>query len=139
LALNLIKKSYKKNAETKNMINVESHDSISYPVIHFDFDKFSLRDKSVNDLLLLALHLKGISEKIIHVTGHTDNVGTRNYNYVLSLKRANAVKEFLIKQGIRPTQILTDGKGCTEPGSENITPSGRQANRRVEISLSKIK
>ncbi len=69
----------------------------------------------------------------IRITGHTDNTASREYNLRLSKGRAEAVKQEMVKRGIDPERIETDGKGMDEPVADNSTEEGRQQNRRVEF------
>jgi outer membrane protein OmpA-like peptidoglycan-associated protein len=100
--------------------------------IHFATDSDKLFEDSLPTLseLLAALRSNpGISLKLI---GHTDNVGSPQYNQDLSAKRAKAVKFWLIQQGVLPTRLETEGRGLTEPLDDNGTEYGRAANRRVQ-------
>jgi outer membrane protein OmpA-like peptidoglycan-associated protein len=67
------------------------------------------------------------------IEGHTDNVGDDTHNQVLSTKRAEAVKAYLVRAGIEATRLSTQGFGATRPVGSNDTSSGRAQNRRVEI------
>ena len=69
----------------------------------------------------------------IEIEGHTDNTGSEAYNQALSERRANAVKAWVVAQGVNPAQITTVGKGESEPSDDNSTKEGRQNNRRVVI------
>jgi len=69
----------------------------------------------------------------IEIVGHTDNTGSEAYNQALSERRANAVKAWVVSQGVNPAQITTVGKGESEPVDDNSTKEGRQNNRRVVI------
>lgn len=71
------------------------------------------------------------------ITGHTDTTGTPNGNLLLSQKRADSVKNYLVQMGIDPSRIITQGKGQTEPIADNKTAEGRERNRRVEFSIIK--
>ena len=71
----------------------------------------------------------------LEVEGHTDSVGSEDYNQALSERRAQAVRDYLVQQGIT-SNILARGFGKSEPVASNDTPEGRQQNRRVEIVLS---
>ena len=71
----------------------------------------------------------------IRVTGHTDNVGGEAANQKLSLRRANAVKQYLAKHGIDPAKIKTSGQGKTKPIADNKSAQGRARNRRVQIEI----
>jgi outer membrane protein OmpA-like peptidoglycan-associated protein len=69
------------------------------------------------------------------IEGHTDSVGTKAYNLMLSDKRANAVKDYLIKNGVKDSRLTAKGFGETKPVASNSTASGREKNRRVEVKL----
>lgn len=76
-------------------------------------------------------------EAVIQVTGHTDFVGTQQYNNELGLKRAQAVKNYLVSKGISGDKIAIDSRGEDQPAADNITSAGRAKNRRTEISVKK--
>jgi outer membrane protein OmpA-like peptidoglycan-associated protein len=67
--------------------------------------------------------------------GHTDSVGSEEFNLALSQRRADAVKEVLTAKGVSPERILTKGYGKQFPVASNDTESGRQLNRRVEVLI----
>jgi outer membrane protein OmpA-like peptidoglycan-associated protein len=67
------------------------------------------------------------------ITGHTDNVGSQKFNQDLSLKRAQAVKNWLVKKGIKSNRMRTVGRGLNEPVASNETEEGRAENRRMEF------
>lgn len=71
----------------------------------------------------------------ILVTGHTDNTGGATYNLLLSQKRANSVKEFLVAQGVSGFKIRLFAAGYEQPVESNDTPEGRSANRRVIVQF----
>jgi outer membrane protein OmpA-like peptidoglycan-associated protein len=85
----------------------------------------------------VANQIIGLSRARIIVEGHTDDVGDEGYNQALSLARANAVKNYLIR--IIPNQEnyswLTKGAGSSQPIASNTTPEGRQQNRRVDLII----
>jgi OOP family OmpA-OmpF porin len=71
----------------------------------------------------------------LNITGHTDNVGNKEYNLALSGQRAENVKNYLVEQlGVNPQRLNTQGVGSAQPAEGNDTPEGRQRNRRVSIS-----
>ena len=72
----------------------------------------------------------------LQVEGHTDSVGSADYNQRLSENRAESVRAYLVEQGIAPNTIGTTGFGETQPVASNDTPTGRQQNRRVELIVS---
>jgi len=78
-------------------------------------------------------YLAANKDKKLLLTGHTDSEGADDENRVLSEKRAQGVKEALVKYGMMASQIATDAKGETQPEASNDTPEGRKANRRVSI------
>jgi outer membrane protein OmpA-like peptidoglycan-associated protein len=71
----------------------------------------------------------------IEVSGHTDNVGSTAYNQHLSERRAQAVINHLITNGINPKRLLARGYGSSQPVSPNDTEQGRQQNRRIEFRV----
>jgi outer membrane protein OmpA-like peptidoglycan-associated protein len=74
------------------------------------------------------------SGRIFVIAGHTDNVGTEDYNYQLGQRRAEGVAGYLIgKEGIDPTEVRVVSYGASKPVADNSTQSGRRSNRRVEI------
>jgi len=73
----------------------------------------------------------------IQLTGHTDNIGSAEYNLVLSRKRAALVKEYLMSQGVSSDRIRIDYKGIANPIESNSTTEGRSKNRRVDIEIIK--
>ncbi len=88
--------------------------------------------QAMEDLATFLSENEGVT---IRITGHTDNVGTDEANQKLSEGRANAVKKDLIKRGIDPERIETEGKGESEPVADNDTEEGRALNRRVEFMI----
>ena len=79
--------------------------------------------------------IKKYDETDILIEGHTDNTGAEDYNQDLSEKRADAVKRFLIAQGVDPTRLTAVGYGEEQPLEDNDSESGRAANRRVEVAI----
>jgi outer membrane protein OmpA-like peptidoglycan-associated protein len=72
----------------------------------------------------------------LQVEGHTDSVGSDEYNQQLSERRADAVRDYIVQQGISAQSIEAKGFGKTDPIASNETTEGRQQNRRVELVLS---
>jgi OOP family OmpA-OmpF porin len=69
----------------------------------------------------------------VDLQGHCDNVGTPEYNMGLSLRRANAVKKYLVSKGVAENRLTTQGFGFSKPVGPNTTPEERSLNRRVEL------
>lgn len=86
-------------------------------------------------LQLVARTLREMPDRTIEVDGHTDALGDANTNYALSLARAQAVREFLVANGVESERIRSVGFGSSRPTADNTTPIGRAENRRVEIVL----
>jgi len=101
----------------------------------FDFDKFTLKPAGKAKLEDLVSKLSGTDIEVVLATGHTDSVGTASYNQRLSVRRANAVKAFLVSKGIPADRIFTEGKGESKPVASNKTSEGRAKNRRVEVEV----
>ncbi len=75
------------------------------------------------------------SVEAVQIVGHTDNIGPAAYNEQLSVRRADSIKELLVKSGVDPSKITLLGMGERSPAAENSTPEGRAKNRRVVIML----
>lgn len=103
--------------------------------IFFDTDKYDLKDKSITELNKVVRFLNSNPSVVIEIGGHTDDVGNKDYNLQLSLRRANAVKEFLVSKGINPTRLLQKGYGDTRPIRPNNSDLDRSFNRRIEIRV----
>jgi OOP family OmpA-OmpF porin len=102
---------------------------------HFDFDKAVLKPEGKAKLDDLVGKLKAVNVEVIIAIGHTDSIGSNAYNKKLSLRRADAVKSYLVSKGIEANRIYTEGKGETQPIADNKTKEGRAKNRRVEIEV----
>ena len=101
----------------------------------FDFDKSVLKPQGKAKLDDLVGKVKGINLEVIIAVGHTDSVGTDAYNQKLSVRRAEAVKAYLVSKGIEKNRVYTEGKGEKQPVADNKTAEGRAKNRRVEIEV----
>jgi len=105
--------------------------------IHFAFDKSDLTDYAQSSLDSDAATINELAQKFptlkVDVAGHTDWIGTEAYNQALSERRANAVKEYLIRKGVDAGRIRTFAYGESQPIAPNTTAEGRALNRRAEI------
>ncbi|MBC3935726.1 outer membrane protein OmpA [Undibacterium rugosum] len=101
----------------------------------FDFDKAVLKPEGKTQLDDMASKLKAINLEVVIAVGHTDSVGKDAYNQKLSIRRAEAVKAYLVSKGIEANRVYTEGKGKTQPVADNKTAEGRAKNRRVEIEV----
>jgi len=101
----------------------------------FDFDKAVVKPAGKAKLDDLVAKIKGINLEVIIAVGHTDSIGSDAYNQKLSVRRAEAVKAYLVSKGIEKNRIYTEGKGEKQPVATNKTAEGRAKNRRVEIEV----
>jgi len=101
----------------------------------FDFDKAVLKTDGKGKLDDLASKLQGMNLEVVIAVGHTDSVGSDTYNQKLSVRRAEAVKGYLVSKGVEANRVYTEGKGEKQPVAENKTSAGRAKNRRVEIEV----
>ncbi|WP_277624091.1 outer membrane protein OmpA [Undibacterium sp. TS12] len=101
----------------------------------FDFDKAVLKPEAKVKLDDMASKLKSINLEVVIAVGHTDGVGSDEYNQKLSIRRAEAVKAYLVSKGIEANRVYTEGKGKKQPVADNKTAEGRAKNRRVEIEV----
>lgn len=101
----------------------------------FDFDKSVLKPEARAKLTDLVEKTKGVNLEVIIAVGHTDAIGSGSYNQKLSVRRAEAVKNFLVSKGVERNRVYTEGKGLTQPVADNKTSQGRAKNRRVEVEV----
>ncbi|CAD0263775.1 OmpA family protein [Pseudomonas veronii] len=103
--------------------------------VKFDFNKSVVKPNSYADVKNLADFMKQYPATHVEVAGHTDSVGPDAYNQKLSQRRADAVKQVLVKDGVAPSRISSVGYGESRPVADNATEAGRAINRRVEAAV----
>lgn len=101
----------------------------------FDFDKSVVKSKYLPYIHEAASVLNNYPELVVEIQGHTDWVGTEEYNLKLGMRRAEAVKRVLVSRGVRADRLITTSLGESHPIATNATSSGRARNRRVEIHV----
>ncbi|MDM0113538.1 OmpA family protein [Variovorax sp. J22R133] len=101
----------------------------------FDFDKSVLKPEGRAKLDDLVSKIRDVNLEVIIAVGHTDSIGSDAYNQRLSVRRAEAVKAYLVSKGIERNRVYTEGKGEKQPVADNKTAEGRAKNRRVEIEV----
>jgi OmpA-OmpF porin, OOP family len=108
-------------------------DSLSGP--HFAFGKAALTPEGEAKVQAVATNLNRYPNRPVEVNGYTDAIGTDARNERLSERRADAVKDALVRYGVSASRITTRGYGDANPVASNATAEGRAQNRRVEIIL----
>jgi OOP family OmpA-OmpF porin len=101
----------------------------------FDFDKSAVKPEGQAALKSMIEQAKGTTIEQVRVEGHTDATGPAKYNIGLSVRRAEAVKKFLVQEGIPANKVVTEGVGEAQPVATNNTRDGRALNRRVEVEF----
>ena len=126
---------YKEINQDLYLVPIEVGQTIQLNNIFFDMSKAVLRDKSFVELDRLYTVMIDNPEMNIEIDGHTDNVGNPELNLQLSIDRSNAVKDYLIKKGIKHHRIIAKGFGGTKPVASNTTEETRKLNRRVALTI----
>ena len=124
------------NNNQVNVTNTGSELIVTMPQdILFALDSAAVRSDLRRDLGVVAVNLQTYPNSTISIEGHTDNTGTANYNRILSQRRANAVADILVNNGVPPARLYAVGRGENEPVASNLSATGRAQNRRVEIVI----
>ncbi|MDD2636133.1 MAG: OmpA family protein [Bacteroidales bacterium] len=109
----------------------------------FDFDRYNIKSEYINNLNKLADYMNNNPNAEIEIAGHTDWIGTNEYNYLLSSRRSKSVKDYLVRQGNNPDNIVTTKHGEDNPIASNANPDGtdnpvgRKYNRRAVFIVHK--
>ena len=119
----------------ESLERIEKGKSFVVENVNFEFGKAHLRKESLNILYNLVNTMKKNPRLRIEVRGYTDDVGDEKFNQRLSEKRADAVTDYMIKNGISPERIKGIGFGEKNPIADNKTAEGRNKNRRTEFFI----
>lgn len=101
----------------------------------FDFDKAVLKTAGLAVVDGLVAELKAHPDEMVQIAGHTCSVGDEEYNDELSKRRADAIREYLINQGVEPDRVYAAGYGESQPKASNATPESRVMNRRAVFTI----
>lgn len=121
-------------ADSLAVINAAMPKTLS---IYFEFNKSDFKNDPQTESRIAELKkwLEKYPQAMLHVTGHTDNVGTETYNQELGMKRAAIIGKVIGEQGIDKSRMLVESKGETEPAGDYLTDEGRSKSRRTEVSI----
>jgi len=109
---------------------------VSMPDVLFDFNKYTLKGEARERLAKVSGILMAYPGLNVKVEGHTDSIGSQDYNQKLSDERAETVRGFMVSQGVSPEIITAQGFGMSQPVAPNDSAAGRSKNRRVELVVS---
>ena len=119
-----------------NITNTGDRLIVSFPqAILFESGSFVVRPGLNDDMFALSQSLDRYPQSTIQIVGHTDSDGDAASNQQLSERRANAVADVLLNQGVPFNRVRTFGRGESQPIASNFTPEGKAQNRRVEIVI----
>jgi len=105
--------------------------------VNFKFDSLDIQDTPESQIQEFSDFMNKNTNYTAKIIGHTDSKGSEVYNQALSQKRADAVKDMVVNQGVSADRLTTDGKGETSPTATNDTKEGRAQNRRIEAEITK--
>jgi outer membrane protein OmpA-like peptidoglycan-associated protein len=109
---------------------------VSMPDVLFDFNKYTLKPDARERLARISGIILAYPDLKLEIEGHTDAIGTDEYNQQLSDKRADTVRGYLVSSGVTPDHVSAVGLGKANPVADNSTSAGRKLNRRVEMVVS---
>ncbi|PTR26007.1 OmpA family protein [Pseudomonas sp. GV085] len=125
--------------QLKDSLNARQTDRgtlVTFGDVLFATDKAELKANGLANINKLAQYLQENPERKVIVEGYTDSTGTASHNQSLSERRAGSVRAALVKMGVDPARIVTQGYGKEYPVADNSSTSGRAMNRRVEVTIS---
>ncbi len=109
---------------------------VSMPDVLFDFNKYTLKPEARERLAKISGIVLAYPDLKLDIEGHTDSIGSDDYNQTLSEKRAESVRGYLVSSGVVPDHVSATGLGKSNPVADNSTNEGRKLNRRVEMVVS---
>ncbi len=114
-------------------VQVNQRIVLTFEDVHFDFDRFNLRPDALKILDDAVSKLGQNATVRITIEGHTDSIGTSEYNLALGERRANSVRDYLVNRGITNTRLRTVSYGEDRPIADNNSAQGRAQNRRAHL------
>lgn len=130
----MLARDYKKGYPSPE-VRAKERANFEFQPIYFDHDQSEIKPEFYDYLNKIARVVDGHSDLRIKVTGHTDAVGSDAYNIGLSERRAKAIVDYFLSQGIKEDKLEFDFKGKRMPAATNETPEGKQRNRRVDFEF----
>ncbi len=124
-----------KNNRKAPEIRLKDRKNFAFQPIFFDFDQTEIKPEYFNFLNSMVKVIDGHSDLRIKVIGYTDSKGSDIYNVDLSERRAKAIIDYFVKQGLSKDRIQIDFRGEADPKGDNKTSEGRQQNRRVDFQF----
>jgi outer membrane protein OmpA-like peptidoglycan-associated protein len=109
---------------------------VNMPDVLFDFNKYTLKPAARERLARVSGIVLAYPDLKLEIEGHTDSVGTEEYNQTLSEKRAATVRDYLVGSGVSIDNVTARGLGKSDPVADNSSAAGRKLNRRVEMIVS---
>jgi len=114
-------------------VNVAQREVIAFEDVHFAFDRFNLTPEALKILDDAVAKLQANPDINVTIEGHTDSIGTSEYNLALGERRANSVRDYLSMRGVPAGRLRTVSYGEERPITTNDTSAGRAMNRRAHL------
>ena len=127
--------TYKEIQKDYKVEPIQSGSMINLNNVFFETNSSELKETSFPELDKVVKLLNDNPTLYFRIDGHTDSIGSKDYNYILSNLRTESIAQYLVKKGSSPKRLITVGNGDAEPAAENSTEEGRAQNRRVSITL----